>query len=38
MQEKKPTLKRELSFIHMISIAAGAVIGGWLAEAPTGSR
>ncbi|MCK9176565.1 MAG: APC family permease [Clostridiales bacterium] len=34
MPEKKPTLKRELSFIHMISIAAGAVIGGWLAEAP----
>jgi APA family basic amino acid/polyamine antiporter len=30
--EKK--LRRELTFIHMISIASGAVIGGWLAEAP----
>lgn len=27
-------LKRDLSFITMVSIAAGAVIGGWLAEAP----
>lgn len=34
MSEKKPTLKRELSFLNMISIASGAVIGGWLAEAP----
>jgi len=28
------SLKRELSMITMISIASGAVIGGWLAEAP----
>ncbi len=28
-------LKRNLSFISMIAIASGAVIGGWLAEAPT---
>ncbi len=34
MQEKKPTLKRQLTMLNMISIAAGAVIGGWLAEAP----
>lgn len=34
MQEKKPTLRRQLSMLNMISIAAGAVIGGWLAEAP----
>ncbi len=27
-------LKRELTFIQMIAIASGAVIGGWLAEAP----
>lgn len=27
-------LKRELTFLHMIAIASGAVIGGWLAEAP----
>ncbi|MGI6755172.1 MAG: APC family permease [Atopobiaceae bacterium] len=27
-------LKKSLSMISMISIAAGAVIGGWLAEAP----
>jgi APA family basic amino acid/polyamine antiporter len=27
-------LKRNLSFIQMIAIASGAVIGGWLAEAP----
>lgn len=32
MPEKK--LRRELTFLHMVSIAAGAVIGGWLAEAP----
>lgn len=29
-----PTLKRNLSFLQMIAIASGAVIGGWLAEAP----
>lgn len=27
-------LKRNLSFISMIAIASGSVIGGWLAEAP----
>ncbi|MDD2452670.1 MAG: APC family permease [Synergistaceae bacterium] len=27
-------LKRELTFVSMVSIAAGSVIGGWLAEAP----
>jgi len=27
-------LKRNLSFISMVAIASGAVIGGWLAEAP----
>ena len=27
-------LKRNLSFMQMIAIASGAVIGGWLAEAP----
>lgn len=27
-------LKRNLSFIQMIALASGAVIGGWLAEAP----
>ena len=27
-------LKRNLSFIQMIAISSGAVIGGWLAEAP----
>ncbi len=31
----EPKLKRNLSFISMIAIASGAVIGGWLAEAPT---
>lgn len=30
----KPSLKRNLSFMSMVSIASGAVIGGWLAEAP----
>lgn len=30
----EPKLKRNLSFISMIALAAGAVIGGWLAEAP----
>ena len=34
MPEKKESLRKELSFISMISIACGAVIGGWLAEAP----
>lgn len=29
-----PKLKRNLSFISMIALASGAVIGGWLAEAP----
>ncbi len=32
MSENK--LKKKLSLISMISIASGAVIGGWLAEAP----
>lgn len=27
-------LKRNLTFVQMIAIASGAVIGGWLAEAP----
>ena len=31
----QPALKKKLSLISMISIASGAVIGGWLAEAPT---
>lgn len=31
----EPKLKRNLSFISMIAIASGAVIGGWLAEAPS---
>lgn len=30
----EPKLKRNLSFLQMIAIASGAVIGGWLAEAP----
>lgn len=30
----EPKLKRNLSFISMIAMASGAVIGGWLAEAP----
>ena len=30
----EPTLKRKLGFITMVAIASGAVIGGWLAEAP----
>lgn len=30
----EPKLKRNLSFISMIALASGAVIGGWLAEAP----
>ena len=32
MKEQK--LKRNLSFISMVALASGAVIGGWLAEAP----
>jgi hypothetical protein len=31
---EKNTLKKRLGLISMISIASGAVIGGWLAEAP----
>ena len=27
-------LKRNLSFLSMVALASGAVIGGWLAEAP----
>lgn len=30
----EPKFKRNLSFISMIALASGAVIGGWLAEAP----
>ena len=30
----EPKLKRNLSFISMIALSSGAVIGGWLAEAP----
>lgn len=30
----QPKFKRNLSFISMIALASGAVIGGWLAEAP----
>ena len=31
---KDNRLKRDLSFIQVIAISSGAVIGGWLAEAP----
>ena len=34
MSENKNTLKKRLGLLSMISIASGAVIGGWLAEAP----
>ena len=34
MSENKNTLKKKLGLLSMISIASGAVIGGWLAEAP----
>ena len=34
MAENKNQLKKSLGMFTMISIAAGAVIGGWLAEAP----
>ena len=30
----EPKLKRNLSFVSMVALASGAVIGGWLAEAP----
>lgn len=30
----EPTLKRKLGMISLIALASGAVIGGWLAEAP----
>ena len=29
----EPKLKRNLSFVSMVALASGAVIGGWLAEA-----
>lgn len=32
MEQQK--LKRNLSFLSMVALASGAVIGGWLAEAP----
>ena len=32
MSESK--LKRNLTFTQMIALSSGAVIGGWLAEAP----
>src|SRR5665648_26999 len=34
MNDGPQKLKRNLSFISMVAIASGAVIGGWLAEAP----
>ncbi|MEM0379124.1 MAG: APC family permease [Thermosphaera sp.] len=34
MVESKERLRRELGIFEMISLTAGAVIGGWLAEAP----
>ncbi len=34
MNDGSQKLKRNLSFISMVAIASGAVIGGWLAEAP----
>lgn len=34
MSNPKSKLKRNLSFFSMISIACGAVIGGWLTESP----
>lgn len=33
-QKGEQKLKKNLSFISMIALASGAVIGGWLAEAP----
>jgi len=35
MSDNKNGLKKKLGLLSMISIASGAVIGGWLAEAPT---
>src|SRR6056297_3557578 len=29
-----PKLNRNLSFLSLVALASGAVIGGWLAEAP----
>ena len=34
MSENKNHLKKSLGMMTMISIATGAVIGGWLAESP----
>ena len=34
MSETPNKLKKNLSFFSMISIACGAVIGGWLTESP----
>lgn len=34
MGNEKQKFKRNLSFMSMIALASGAVIGGWLAEAP----
>jgi APA family basic amino acid/polyamine antiporter len=34
MSQPKERLRRELGLFEMISLTAGAVIGGWLAEAP----
>lgn len=34
-ENNQPSLKKKLGLLSMISIASGAVIGGWLAEAPT---
>lgn len=34
MAGKSTGLKRQLSLFSLIAIAAGAVLGGWLAEAP----
>ena len=34
MAGQSPGLKRQLSLLSLIALAAGAVLGGWLAEAP----
>jgi APA family basic amino acid/polyamine antiporter len=34
MSEEKGKLRREISLLTLVSISAGAVIGGWVAEAP----
>lgn len=34
MAREKGSLKREISLLTLVSISAGAVIGGWVAEAP----